>query len=67
MDTASISTGRGETFNQNLIGLRAKDWVRITGFAGDLEALVSSFRARLQLGKESRWWTDQLVTFTCNS
>ena len=36
-DTASISTGRGETFNQNLIGLRARDWVRITGYSGSMD------------------------------
>ena len=65
VETASIPTGHGETFNQNLIGLRAKDWARITGFAGDLEALLTTFRARLQLGEESRWWTDQLVGLTC--
>ena len=35
-DTASISTGRGETFNQNLIALRARDWVRITGYSGSM-------------------------------
>ena len=35
-DTASISTGRGETFNQNLISLRARDWIRITGYSGSL-------------------------------
>ena len=35
-DTASISTGRGETFNQNLIALRARDWIRITGYSGSM-------------------------------
>ena len=38
-DTASISTGRGETFNQNLIALRAQDWLRITGYSGSLTRL----------------------------
>ena len=46
-DTADISSGTGETFNQNLVAMRAGDWARVTGYdeAGrDLGALVQRYR-----------------------
>ena len=46
-DTADISSGTGETFNQNLVSMRAGDWARVTGYdeAGrDLGALVQHYR-----------------------
>ena len=43
-DTADISTGNGETFNQNLIAMRAGMWRRMTGYDGNLDNLVKHFR-----------------------
>ena len=43
-DTASIPTGRGETFNQNLVAMRAGVWRDITGYQGDIQELVRHYR-----------------------
>ena len=64
-DTASISTGRGETFNQNLIAMRAKTWSSITGYNGSLLHLVNDFKEKLGLIEElgqSSWYYDQIIT-----
>ena len=62
-DTADISTGRGETFNQNLVAMRAADWKKITGYQGDLQKLVRTYREDLAVvDDKSSWYTDQLIT-----
>ena len=62
-DTADISTGRGETFNQNLVAMRAADWRKITGYQGDLTELVRHYREDLAVvDSQSSWYTDQLIT-----
>ena len=43
-DTAAITTGTGETFNQNLIAMRAGMWRQMTGYDGNLDNLVKHFR-----------------------
>ena len=46
-DTADISSGTGETFNQNLVAMTAGDWVRLTEYSEvnrDLERLVQKYR-----------------------
>ena len=46
-DTADISSGSGETFNQNLVAMTAGDWARLTGYTEvnrDLERLVQKYR-----------------------
>ena len=54
-DTASISTGRGETFNQNLIALRAQDWLQITGYSGSLTRLKKKSVYVREVCKKSKW------------
>ena len=39
-ETAHVTEGRGETFNQNLIAMRAGTWRNITGYSGDIGQLV---------------------------
>merc|ERR1712218_124068 len=64
-ETASIPTGRGETFNQNLIAMKARTWFNITGYMGNLTELVERYKKDLglvaELGK-STWYYDQLIT-----
>ena len=64
-ETASIPTGRGETFNQNLIAMKASTWFNITGYTGNLTELVERYKKDLglvaELGK-STWYYDQLIT-----
>jgi len=64
-ETASIPTGRGETFNQNLIAMKAKTWFNITGYKGNLMEMVERYKRDLgllaELGK-STWYYDQLIT-----
>ena len=46
-DTADITAGTGETFNQNLVAMTAGDWARLTGYLEvnrDLESLVQKYR-----------------------
>ena len=46
-DTADISSGTGETFNQNLVAMTAGDWARLTAYSEvnrDLELLVLKYR-----------------------
>jgi len=64
-DTADISTGTGETFNLNLIAMRAGAWKQITGYndvGGDLEKLIQHFRNASVLDPRDTWYTDQLIT-----
>jgi len=64
-ETASIPTGRGETFNQNLIAMKAKTWLSITGYKGNLTELVERYKRDLGLLAEvgtSTWYYDQLIT-----
>ena len=62
-DTADISSGRGETFNQNLVALRAADWRRVTGYKGSIEDLVRYYREEVELlDDRNTWYTDQLIT-----
>merc|ERR1711892_65480 len=61
-ETASISTGRGETFNQNLIAMKAKTWFNITGYTGNLMELVKRYKRNLVDLKKSTWYYDQLIT-----
>eukprot|EP00090_Calanus_glacialis_P028351 TRINITY_DN4555_c0_g1_i3.p1 TRINITY_DN4555_c0_g1~~TRINITY_DN4555_c0_g1_i3.p1 ORF type:complete len:344 (-),score=94.51 TRINITY_DN4555_c0_g1_i3:59-1090(-) len=64
-ETASIPTGRGETFNQNLIAMKAKTWLNITGYKGNLTELVERYKRDLGLLAElgnSTWYYDQLIT-----
>ena len=51
-DTADIATGTGETFNLNLIAMKAGAWKHITGYndvGGDLEKLIQHFRYNITI------------------
>ena len=62
-DTADISSGRGETFNQNLVAMTAADWREVTGYSGDIEELVRYYREEVGLLDDNNtWYTDQLIT-----
>ena len=63
-DSASISTGKGRTFNQNLIAMKAKTWCSITQYTGNLTELVERYKKKLGLGGEKlgTWYYDQLIT-----
>ena len=62
-DTAHISTGKGETFNQNLVAMKAAAWRDITGYQGDIQELVRRYRKDLDVvDDKSSWYTDQLIT-----
>ena len=55
---------RHKTFNQNLIAMRARTWLNITGYQGNLTNLVKSYEkiyegANLEFGS---WWYDQIIT-----
>ena len=55
---------RHKTFNQNLIAMRARTWLNITGYQGNLTNLVNSYEkiyegANLEFGS---WWYDQIIT-----
>ena len=62
-DSADISTGRGETFNQNLVAMRAASWRDVTRYRWNLEELVRYYREAVGLlDDKSTWYTDQLIT-----
>ena len=62
-ESADISTGRGETFNQNLVAMRAADWRDVTKYRWNLEELVRYYREAVGLlDDKSTWYTDQLIT-----
>ena len=62
-DSADISTGRGETFNQNLVAMRAASWRDVTRYRRNLEELVRYYREAVGLlFDKSTWYTDQLIT-----
>lgn len=55
---------RHKTFNQNMIAMRARTWLTITGYQGNLTQLVKSYEkiykgANLEFGS---WWYDQIIT-----
>ena len=58
-DTADITAGTGETFNQNLVAMTAGDWARLTGYlevSRDLESLVQKYWLEfLCLSSERDW------------
>ena len=55
---------RHKTFNQNMLAMRARTWLSITGYQGNLTQLVKSYKgiyegANLEFGS---WWYDQVIT-----
>ena len=62
-DTADISTGHGETFNQNLVAMRAGSWREVTRYRWNLKELVRYYKEAVGLlDDSSTWYTDQLIT-----
>jgi len=64
-ESAHSRQGTGETFNQNLITMRASTWREVLGYKGDLKDTVERFRTKLggeKLLGSSTWYTDQLMT-----
>ena len=64
-DTAGIVSGTGETFNQNLIALRAKDWKRMLGYEEDrmdFNTWLSAKEDEFRLNKTFTWYHDQWIT-----
>jgi len=61
-DTAHVESGNGETFNQNLLGLRAKTWKLLMNATSDLnEDWIRYKRDEIGLGNLT-WYYDQWIT-----
>ena len=62
-DTAHIPTGRGETFNENLLAMRAKEWSKIVNSTQDLnESFISEKQDLIKLDRNETWYYDQWIT-----
>jgi len=61
-ETVDVREGTGETFNQNLIGMRASTWRQILNYRGDINTMLEQFRTTLKWEETSTWYTDQRLT-----